>query len=85
MALINKKNPSKREPVIAKAEKVAGRKIEAVPPSDTGEPAIDDPKKAVADMISADDGDDLLSKIFGSFNESTGKGQKQKIRIILKS
>lgn len=85
LALINKKNPSKKEPIIAKAEKTAEKKIEAVPASGAGGPAINDPKGVVADTIPVDDGDDLLSKIFGSFNESTGKGQKQKIRIILKS
>jgi hypothetical protein len=85
LALINKKNPSKKEPIIAKAEKAAEKKIEAVPPSSAGEPVTNDPKGVVADTIPVDDGDEFLSKIFGSFNESTGKGQKQKIRIILKS
>jgi len=80
---------TKTEPATAKDEKAFLKKIdkkaaEAEAAGDKG-PVIDDPKKAVDDIVSAEDDKGFLSKILGSFKESTNKRQKRKIRIILKS
>jgi hypothetical protein len=80
---------TKTEPTTAKDEKAFLKKIdkkaaEAEAAGDKG-PVIDDPKKAVDDIVSAEDDKGFLSKILGSFKESTNKRQKRKIRIILKS